>query len=86
MAKHKTDLLDDLVSLLPKQSRPNWMHRVPAELLEQMEAVRLGYVEGTLTGPLAAASTTGLGSAISKWLKAKGISVHESTVVRWLKK
>jgi hypothetical protein len=86
MAKHKTDLLDDLVSLLPKQSRPNWMDRLPADLLEQMEALRLSYAEGTLTGPLAFASTTGLGSAISKLLTARGISVHESTVVRWLKK
>ena len=86
MAKQKNDLLEDLVSLLPKHSRPGWIDRVPADLLEQIEVVRHGYAEGTLTGRLAGASITGLGSAISKLLNARGISVHECTVVRWLKK
>jgi hypothetical protein len=86
MAKIKTDLMSDLAVLLPKHSRPNWLARMPADLLEEMEGVKNGFIAGTLTGPLAAATRGGLASAIASWLSAKGIKVHEITVARWLKK
>jgi hypothetical protein len=86
MAKLKTDLLSDLAGLLPKHSRPNWLARVPADLLEEMEGVKAGFISGTLAGPLARASRAGLASAIASWMSARGIPVHETTVVRWLKK
>ena len=86
MAKRKNEMLDGLADLLPKQSRPNWLDRVPADLLEEMTGIKQGFLEGTLPGKLAGASRTGLSHAITLWMAARGISVHESTVDRWLRK
>lgn len=86
MAKRKNEMLEGLADLLPKQSRPNWLDRVPADLLEEMTEIKRGFIEGTLTGRLAGASRTGLSHAITLWMNGRGISVHESTVERWLKK
>jgi hypothetical protein len=80
MAKAKPgSIADELRGFLPSKRRATWEHRLPADVREELEAVRADFYAGKID-----ASRTGLAHALSKTLTARGLSVCPHTVARWL--
>lgn len=80
MPKPKTSLLEDVVANLPTKGQAPWHTTIPADLLEELEAVRQRF----LAGEIPRATKTGFAAAISKSLKARGIEIGHRGVEAWL--
>lgn len=78
----KSSLLDQIASDLPSRGPLPIMERLPADLAAEMNEVRAAWRAGD--EKLAKATKTGLGRLIAKHLRARGVSIGEEAVVRWL--
>jgi hypothetical protein len=80
MGKTKTSLLDDVVANLPRKGQAPWHTTIAPELLAELEEIKARF----LAGQIPAATKTGLATALSKSLKARGITVGHRGVESWL--
>lgn len=74
-------LLDDVKADLPRKGQPAWHEVLPDDLRQEIESVRAAWLAGELG---ASATKTGLATALSKALQARGIDIGRSGVQRWL--
>jgi len=74
-------LLEQVRSFLPSRPRLRWEDSLPAEVRDELTAIRADWVAGKFG---ASVTKTGLGVAIAKSLAARGLPGSSHTVVRWL--
>lgn len=81
MAK-KAGLLDEVLSRLSRPKRRRWIDGVPPDICGELEQVR----EQFCGGLMGRTSANGLANLLAESLAARGVQVHHTTLVRWLKK
>ena len=80
MAK-KAKLLDEVLGRLSQPKRRRWIDGVPPDICGELGQVK----EQFRGGLMGRASAHGLGNLLAESLAARGIQVHQTTLVRWLK-
>lgn len=80
MAK-KSALLDEIMSHVPRKGTVPWHETLPADLLEELVAIRSSFLAGRMGANV---TKTGLARAISKSLESRGVSIGPAGVQRWL--
>lgn len=80
MAK-KVGLLDEVLGRLSRPKRRRWIDGVPQDICGELGQVR----EQFRGGLMGRTSANGLANLLVESLAARGIQVHHSTLVRWLK-
>lgn len=79
MAKSKTTFLADVASSL--RSKADWRHRLPQDVLDELDEVRANFRQGLLLG-----KPYQVAAAIIKTAKARNLTLPgEKAVVKWLK-
>lgn len=81
MAKRPT-LLDQVAGEIPCKGPRPIMERIPAPLADEMREVRDAWKSGD--PKVAKATKTGLGKIIAKHLRARGVTIGDDAVIRWL--
>jgi hypothetical protein len=80
MAKAKS-LLDEVKDSLPGGRGPRtWYHTLPDDVREECDRIKAAYKAGAM------GTKTGLSTALSKALKARGIDIGHSGVGTWLER
>jgi hypothetical protein len=80
MAK-KVGLLDEVLGRLTEPKRRRWIDGVPADIREELVQLQEQYRDGAM----GRVSAYGIAAALVESLAARGLAVHQTTVVRWLK-
>lgn len=80
MAK-KVGLFDEVLSRLSQPKRRRWIDGVPPDICGELEKVKAQFRDGLM----GRTSANGLGNLLTESLAARGIQVHQTTLVRWLK-
>jgi len=80
MPKPKTSLLEDVVANLPTKGQSPWHTTIDPALLQELDDIRKQF----LAGEIPRATKTGIASALSKSLKARGVDIGQRGVESWL--
>ncbi len=84
MAKSKQgSIAEQLLAHLPTSRRPHWEDSLPADVLQDLEAIKADWIAGRYAG---IASRTGLSQAIAQTLAERGLTGCPHTVARWLER
>lgn len=78
----KTSLLEQVAGEIPSKGPRPIMDRLPADVAAEMREVRDAWRDGD--PKLAKATKTGLGKLICKHLRARGVTIGDEAVIRWL--
>lgn len=74
-------LLDEVENSLPKgKGFAPWYEKLPDDIRKECEQIKAAWQAGRL------GTKTGLATALSRSLKARGIDIGYAGVVRWLEK